>query len=60
MKRPIRFRLNGRPAVLDTEDERTLLWVLRAVIANAVFDLTGVRLYQLPMNSRRVREALTK
>src|SRR5688572_27959316 len=28
-KRPIGFRLNGRPVSLDTEDDRTLLWVLR-------------------------------
>ena len=29
MKRPIRFRLNGRPVTLNTEDDRSLLWVLR-------------------------------
>jgi nicotinate dehydrogenase subunit A len=29
MKNPIQFRLNGRPIRLDTEDDRTLLWVLR-------------------------------
>src|SRR5688572_27904816 len=29
MKRPIEFRLNGRPVSLTTDDERTLLWVLR-------------------------------
>lgn len=38
MKRPIRFRLNGRPAVLDTEEDRTLLWVLRGDL-----ELTGTK-----------------
>jgi CO/xanthine dehydrogenase Mo-binding subunit len=31
-----------------------------AVIANAVFDATGVRLFQMPMTPVRVKEALTK
>ncbi len=31
-----------------------------AVIANAVFDATGARLYRLPMTPERVREALSK
>jgi aerobic-type carbon monoxide dehydrogenase small subunit (CoxS/CutS family) len=38
MKKSIRFRLNGRPATLDTEDDRTLLWVLRTDLA-----LTGTK-----------------
>ena len=38
MKREIRFRLNGRPVVLDTDDERTLLWVLRNDL-----ELTGTK-----------------
>jgi aerobic-type carbon monoxide dehydrogenase small subunit (CoxS/CutS family) len=29
MQRDIRFRLNGRPAALTTDDQRNLLWVLR-------------------------------
>ncbi|MGA8261872.1 MAG: (2Fe-2S)-binding protein [Arenicellales bacterium] len=29
MKTSISFRLNGRPVTLETDDERTLLWVLR-------------------------------
>jgi aerobic-type carbon monoxide dehydrogenase small subunit (CoxS/CutS family) len=29
MKKSIRFRLNGRPATLDTDEDRLLLWVLR-------------------------------
>ena len=29
MKKSIRFRLNGKPVTLDTDDERTLLWALR-------------------------------
>jgi aerobic-type carbon monoxide dehydrogenase small subunit (CoxS/CutS family) len=38
MKRPIRFRLNGRPVTLDSEDDRTLLWVLRGDL-----ELTGTK-----------------
>ena len=29
MNTSIRFQLNGRPVTLDTDDQRTLLWVLR-------------------------------
>jgi nicotinate dehydrogenase subunit A len=38
MKKPIHFRLNGRPATLDTDEERTLLWVLRTDL-----ELTGTK-----------------
>ncbi|HET8775876.1 MAG TPA: (2Fe-2S)-binding protein [Thermoanaerobaculia bacterium] len=38
MKRTIRFRLNGKPAALTTEDDRTLLWVLRGDL-----ELTGTK-----------------
>jgi aerobic-type carbon monoxide dehydrogenase small subunit (CoxS/CutS family) len=38
MKRAIRFRLNGKAATLDTNDERTLLWVLRTDL-----ELTGTK-----------------
>lgn len=38
MKTAYRFRVNGRPAVLQTEDETTLLWALRAQL-----DLTGTK-----------------
>lgn len=38
MKRTIRFRLNGRPVSLDTEDDRMLLWVIRGDLA-----LTGTK-----------------
>jgi aerobic-type carbon monoxide dehydrogenase small subunit (CoxS/CutS family) len=38
MKTSIRFRLNGRPTSLDTDDARTLLWVLRGDLA-----LTGTK-----------------
>jgi len=31
-----------------------------AVIANAVFEATGVRLFQMPMTPVRVKEALIK
>lgn len=38
MKTSIRFRLNGKPTTLDTDGERTLLWVLRTDLA-----LTGTK-----------------
>jgi aerobic-type carbon monoxide dehydrogenase small subunit (CoxS/CutS family) len=38
VKRSIRFGLNGRSVTLDTDDERTLLWVLRTDLA-----LTGTK-----------------
>jgi len=38
MKRQIQFTLNGRPTTLDTDDERTLLWVLRTDL-----ELTGTK-----------------
>src|SRR6478752_6938648 len=38
MSDPIRFRLNGRPASLDTDDDRKLLWVLRTDLG-----LTGTK-----------------
>ena len=39
MKASVRFRLNGKPTALDTEDSRTLLWVLRTDMG-----LTGTKL----------------
>ncbi|HEV8659133.1 MAG TPA: hypothetical protein VGS96_10940 [Thermoanaerobaculia bacterium] len=30
MKRDIRFRLNGLPVSMETDDQRTLLWILRS------------------------------
>ncbi len=38
MKNAYRFRVNGRPAVLQTDGETTLLWALRAQL-----DLTGTK-----------------
>jgi aerobic-type carbon monoxide dehydrogenase small subunit (CoxS/CutS family) len=38
MKTSIRFRLNGRPTKLDTDDDRMLLWVLRTDL-----ELTGTK-----------------
>jgi aerobic-type carbon monoxide dehydrogenase small subunit (CoxS/CutS family) len=38
MKRPIAFELNGRRVTLNTDDERTVLWVLRTE-----FVLTGTK-----------------
>ena len=38
MQRQIQFHLNGKPVSLTTEDQRTLLWVLRTDL-----DLTGTK-----------------
>jgi aerobic-type carbon monoxide dehydrogenase small subunit (CoxS/CutS family) len=38
MKRKIDFKLNGKPAAVDTDDQRALLWVLRGDL-----DLTGTK-----------------
>jgi aerobic-type carbon monoxide dehydrogenase small subunit (CoxS/CutS family) len=38
LKRTIRFRLNGKPVSLETESDRTLLWVLRND-----YELTGTK-----------------
>ena len=38
MNRTLRFRLNGRPATLDIDDERSLLWALRTQL-----ELTGTK-----------------
>jgi aerobic-type carbon monoxide dehydrogenase small subunit (CoxS/CutS family) len=38
MMKSIRFRLNGRPTTLDTDEDRTLLWVLRTDLG-----LTGAK-----------------
>ena len=40
----------GEPAVIT----------MGAVIANAVFDATGARLFQLPMTGERIKEAISK
>lgn len=40
----------GEPAIVP----------LGAAVANAIFDLTGARLYQFPMTQERVKEALKK
>ena len=38
MNKTLRFRLNGRPAELDIDDEHSLLWALRTQL-----DLTGTK-----------------
>src|SRR4051794_2114859 len=38
MRSSLRFRLNGRPTSLDTDDDRKLLWVLRTDLG-----LTGAK-----------------
>ena len=40
----------GEPAIIG----------MGAVVANAVFDATGARLFQLPMTPKRVKEALAQ
>ena len=40
----------GEPAII----------CMGGLIANAIFDATGARLYQLPMNSERVLEAISR
>ena len=38
MQRTVRFRLNGRPVLLETDDQRSLFWVLRTDL-----ELTGTK-----------------
>ncbi len=38
MKNTVKFRLNGRPTSIETDDDRRLLWVLRTDL-----DLTGTK-----------------
>ena len=38
MKREVKFRLNGKPVAVDTDDQRALLWVLRGDL-----ELTGTK-----------------
>ncbi len=38
MKTTVKFRLNGRPTTIETDDDRRLLWVLRTDL-----DLTGTK-----------------
>jgi CO/xanthine dehydrogenase Mo-binding subunit len=40
----------GEPSIIN----------MGALIANAVFDATGARLYQLPMTPERILEAMKK
>jgi len=75
MKTPIRFRLNGRPTRLDTDDERTLLWVLRTDLeltgtkygcgtgacgaCTVIVDGKAVRSCQTPLKDVKGRDVLT-
>ena len=75
MKRPVRFRVNGRPVALDTEMDRTLLWVLRGDLGltgtkfgcgvgacgscTVVVDGKAVRSCQASLNDVQGREVLT-
>jgi len=52
--------------ILDLKDEpaqgggEPAIICMGGVIANAIFDAAGIRVFQLPMNPERVREALTR
>jgi len=75
MKTSIRFRLNGSPASLDTDDERMLLWVLRTELeltgtkygcgtglcgaCTVIVDGKAVRSCQTPIKEVNNREVLT-
>ena len=75
MKRPVRFRVNGRPVALDTEADRTLLWVLRGDLGltgtkfgcgvgacgscTVVVDGKAVRSCQASLNDVQGREVVT-
>ena len=75
MKRPVRFRVNGRPVSLDTERDRTLLWVLRGDLGltgtkfgcgvgacgscTVVVDGKAVRSCQASLNDVQGREVVT-
>src|SRR6478752_5415737 len=75
MSDPIRFRLNGRPASLDTDDDRKLLWVLRTDLGltgakygcgagacgacTVLIDGRAVRSCVTPLSAARDREVTT-
>jgi len=75
MKASIRFRLNGRPTSLDTDDSRKLLWVLRTDLGltgakygcgigvcgacTVVLDGQAVRSCMTPLSAVRNRELTT-
>ncbi len=75
MKKPIRFRLNGRPTTLDTDGDRSLLQVLRNDLGltgakygcgvslcgacTVVVDGEAVRSCQTPLSAVRDAEVVT-
>ena len=75
MKTSIRFRLNGRPTTLDTNDDRMLLWILRTDLeltgtkygcgtglcsaCTVIVDGKAVRSCQTPLKEVNNREVLT-
>jgi aerobic-type carbon monoxide dehydrogenase small subunit (CoxS/CutS family) len=75
MKSSIRFRLNGRPTSLDTDDSRKLLWVLRTDLGltgakygcgagacgacTVLIDGKAVRSCVTPLSAARDREVTT-
>ena len=75
MTKTIRFRLNGKPTTLETDGERTLLWVLRDDLGltgtkfgcgeglcgacTVVVDGAAVRSCSVPLSSVDGREVIT-
>ncbi|HUX26974.1 MAG TPA: (2Fe-2S)-binding protein [Burkholderiales bacterium] len=75
METSIRFHLNGKPTTLDTDGERTLLWVLRTDLGltgtkygcgsglcgacNVIVDGKVMRSCQTPLKEVNKREVLT-
>jgi aerobic-type carbon monoxide dehydrogenase small subunit (CoxS/CutS family) len=75
MTKTIRFRLNGKPTTLETDGERTLLWVLRDDLGltgtkfgcgeglcgacTVVVDGAAVRSCSVPVSSVDGREVIT-
>ena len=49
MKRKVDFGLNGKPASLDIDDDRLLLWVLRTELA-----LTGSKVGRVTVFSGKI------
>ena len=53
------MRAINRPDEEATGAGETTITVMAAAIANAVFDATGVRIREIPLNPERVKAALS-